>query len=195
MIRLATVDDASQILNIYRPVVEHTFISFETTPPTEDEMRCRITKVQAQLPWLVLQHDGQIIGYAYASKHNDRAAYQWSVDVAVYIRETSRRMGVGRALYDGLLPALRMLGVHNAVAIIALPNRPSVSMHESLGFKLVGVYPKFGYKLGMWHDVGHWLLRLREAELPPTVLGSLEHLEFSKEWQAALSSAVAGLKL
>ena len=194
VIRLATAEDADGILEIYRPVVERTPISFETRCPTAEEMARRIAEVRRSFPWFVLEDGGAILGYAYASPHKDRAAYRWSVDVAVYVREDQRRKGVAGALYEALLPSLRMMGIHNAVAVIALPNPASVSLHESLGFSLVGVYPNIGFKLGEWHDVGHWLLRLREAEAGPGDPVRPDQLERSGEWKAALSAAVAGVR-
>ena len=85
LIRLAQEDDAIAIQAIYAPVVRDTAISFEQDPPTVEEMRHRVTTTLARFPWLVCDHDGQVAGYAYASAHRSRAAYDWSVDVSVYI--------------------------------------------------------------------------------------------------------------
>src|SRR5579871_6584287 len=98
-IRLATPQDAAQILEIYGPFCESTPVSFELCAPTQEEMEQRIRTVSAQFPWLVCEQQANILGYAYASRHRERAAYQWSVDVAVYIRPENRRLGIGRALY------------------------------------------------------------------------------------------------
>lgn len=195
LIRLATDGDASAIRDIYRPVVEETHISFEMVCPTVDEMKRRINDIQRLFPWLVLEHEGNVLGYAYASKHKDREAYQWSADVAVYIRAGGRRRGVARALYQALFPALRMIGIYNLIAVIALPNAPSISFHESLGFGLIGVYPRIGFKLGEWRDVGHWLLPIRGDELPPKALTPVSELVASSEWPAVLSSSLSGLRL
>lgn len=169
-IRLATPSDAAQILEIYAPQVRATAVSFELEPPTTEAMAARIAGVTSLLPWLVLEDAGTVLGYAYATQFNERAAYAWSVDVAVYVRETARRRGVASALYVALFETLRLSGVRNAVAIIALPNPASVALHEALGFRLVGRYPHIGYKLGAWRDVGHWLLSLAEdleSPVPP----------------------------
>src|SRR2546423_380821 len=98
-IRLASKDDAVQIAAIYGPFCEATAVSFEYAAPTPEEMADRIRTIGAHFPWLVLDDDGTIAGYAYASRHRDRAAYGWAVDVAVYVSSTRRRCGVGRALY------------------------------------------------------------------------------------------------
>ena len=167
MIRLATVEDADEVARIYDPVVAHTAISFELEPPGRDEMRRRIEQVLPFAPWLVDECDGVVRGYAYASKHRDRAAYQWSVDVAVYVGEAHRRRGVGRGLYEKLFRLLRLQGFYVAHAGITLPNAGSVGLHEAVGFRPVGVYRGVGYKLGAWHDVGWWQLALRERDPEP----------------------------
>src|SRR5689334_17773469 len=107
LIRLARTDDARAIQAIYAPVVSHTPISFETTPPSIEEMRQRIEQTLKSFPWLVYEDTGEVLGYAYAGQHHVRAAYQWSVDVSVYIHEQSRRQGVGRKLYTALFKLLR----------------------------------------------------------------------------------------
>ena len=198
-IRLATESDAEAIQRIYAPFVLHTAVSFETEPPSVDEMRSRILKICARLPWLVCEwndHQGNtVIGYAYASLHRERAAYGWSVDVTVYIHEELRRHGVGKALYVSLFQVLRLQGFYNAYAGIALPNPGSVGLHEAMGFKPVGVYRAVGYKLGRWHDVGWWQFALRDhstAPAPPADIGSVAA---SAEWDAAVGSGLALLRV
>ncbi|GAA0202298.1 arsinothricin resistance N-acetyltransferase ArsN1 family B [Haladaptatus pallidirubidus] len=159
-IRLAEADDASQIATIYAPVVDDTIISFETTPPDDEEMANRIRKTLPKYPWIVCELENEILGYAYAASHRTRDAYQWSVDVSVYVHENHRRSGIGSGLYESLFELLRAQGFYNAYAGIALPNPTSVGLHESLGFEPVGVYEAVGHKHGAWHDVGWWHLRL-----------------------------------
>lgn len=167
-IRTAHPDDAPAIAAIYAPVVAGTAISFETEPPDAAEMRARIAKtLGAGLPWLVAEADGVVCGYAYASKHRERAAYQWSVDTTVYVADGRRGQGVGRALYCALLPLLAELGYCQAFAGIALPNAASVGLHEALGFAPLGVYRNVGFKLGQWRDVGWWQRALREPDPVP----------------------------
>lgn len=178
-IRVATVDDAEAILAIYAPVVRDTAISFEMEPPDVEEMRTRITETLVRFPWLVWSGGGALLGYAYAGRHRSRAAYQWSVDVSVYVHHNARRMGVGRALYTSLLALLERQGFYNAYAGITLPNPASVGLHESLGFRSLAVYHAVGYKHGAWHDVGWWHLVLRPPApdpVPPIPLGRLEEL-------------------
>jgi|SRR5262245_22481376 len=167
MIRMATAGDAEAVARIYDPVVARTAISFEIEPPGPAEMERRIRQVLPFAPWLLDEREGAVRGYAYASKHRERAAYQWSVDVAVYVGEAHRKQGVGRALSAKLFRLLRLQGFHAAHAGITLPNAASVGLHESLGFRLIGVYPRVGYKMGAWHDVGWWQLELRERSGEP----------------------------
>jgi phosphinothricin acetyltransferase len=170
-IRTATPEDSAAAAAIYGPVVQHTAISFETEPPDAAEMRARIEKTLVSLPWLVAEDEaGAVCGYAYASKHRERAAYQWSVDTTVYVREDMRGRGVGRALYGALLPLLAELGYCQAFAGVALPNAGSVGLHEALGFEAIGVYRNVGYKHGAWRDVGWWQKRLRPLDAAPAEL-------------------------
>lgn len=165
-IRLATLTDAPGIAAIYRPYVEGTVISFELTPPSDAEMAGRIVRVLERLPWLVCEEAGAILGYAYANRHHERAAYQWSVDTSVYVYESQRRRGLGHALYTELFARLKDQGYYTAYAGIALPNAASVAIHERFGFEPVGVYRKAGFKLGRWHDVGWWQRRLAPYTVP-----------------------------
>ena len=167
-IRMAGVGDAAAIADIYRPYVTDAATSFEVTPPDAAEMARRIDAVLALGPWLVALDDaGAPIGYAYASRHAERAAYQWSVDATVYVRDGHHRRGVGRALYGALFPLLRLQGFYVAHAGITLPNAGSVGLHESFGFRPVGVYPAVGWKFGAWRDVGWWHLPLQERPATP----------------------------
>jgi phosphinothricin acetyltransferase len=175
IIRLATEHDAEQIHAIYAPVVRDTIISFELEIPTVDEMRQRICATLVQYPWLVCDDDSAVMGYAYASAHRSRKAYQWSVDVSAYTHENYRRRGVGRALYTALFEILRHQGYFNAYAGIALPNAGSVGLHEAMGFQPVGVYKSVGYKLGGWHDASWHQLTLQphkdSVQAPMSVQG------------------------
>lgn len=193
LIRLTEEGDAPQIAAIYAPVVRDTNISFETEPPSAEEIARRVGDTLVSLPWLVCERDGQVLGYAYAGAHRSRAAYQWSVDVSAYVREDVHRTGVGRALYASLIAVLDLQGFYNAYAGIALPNEASIGLHEAMGFRLVGVYRGVGYKLGAWHDVGWWGLDMREGSAreehpsPPVALPSAMEAD---GWDAALESGV-----
>ena len=175
-IRLAAPDDTEQILAIYSPYVRDTSISFELIVPTVAEMRSKITEVSQRYPWLVSEASEGITGYAYASRHRERAAYQWSVDVSVYIQSEHHGMGLGTRLYDALFKILVDQGYHNAYAGITLPNPASVALHEKMGFTSIGIYRGVGYKLNAWHDVGWWHLKLADTNVPPTPPKSIASL-------------------
>ena len=189
-IRLAACTDAPGIAEIYRPVVVSTPISFEVEPPNHQEIRRRIEKTLLKLPWLVCEDRSSIAGYAYASPHRERAAYQWSVDVSVYVHSDFRRCGIGRGLYTSLFEILPALGYFNAYAGITLPNPASVGVHESLGFHPVGVYRNVGYKLGRWHDVGWWELPLRKPADVPSPLLALNQLLDDPAWPDMLAAGL-----
>jgi phosphinothricin acetyltransferase len=160
MIRPVRKGDAPQIAEIYRPYCENSCISFEEVAPGAAEMADRIEKVSRRYPYLVDEVDGAITGYSYASSHRERAAYRWSVESTIYIHERFHGRGIGRALYTELFGRLRRQGLVKAYAGILVPNPPSQGFHESMGFTLVGIYRKVGYKLGAWRDVGWWELTL-----------------------------------
>ena len=193
-IRLATEGDAEQIAAIYAPNVTDTIISFESEPPTADEMRLRIEGTLERYPWLVCERRGRVLGYTYAGAHGSRAAYRWSVDVSVYVHKDARRMGVGRALYTSLFAALDLQGFYNAYAGATLPNPASVGLHESVGFRPVGVYREVGYKLGAWHDVVWWHLPIRERVADPDLPADLPSVVGSEEWDGALASGLPLLR-
>lgn len=154
--------DARRVAEIYRPYVEDTIISFEEVAPSAAEMESRMRNVLDWTPWLVAEDESGVIGYAYASRHRERAGYRWSVDISVYLDGAWHRRGVGRRLYGELLPILRRQRFVNAYAGIGLPNPGSVALHESIGMSLVGVYEKVGWKLGRWVDVAWYGMRLAE---------------------------------
>jgi phosphinothricin acetyltransferase len=155
-LRFATRHDVGAICDIYAPIVEHTAISFEAVPPTHAEFTARLDETMPDYPWLVAEDDVEVLGYAYGHRFAPRAAYAWSVETSIYVRDGARGRGVGRALYGALLPLLAAQGYRQAFAGIALPNPASVALHESLGFAAVGAYREVGYKFGAWHDVGWW---------------------------------------
>lgn len=166
MIRLATENDSAGILKVFTPIVECTAISFATEVPTVEEYRLKIRETLREFPWLVQEDKGEILGYAYASKHRTLGAYRWSVELSLYVAESSRRRGVGRSLYGALIPLLKRQGYYNAYAGITLPNVASVALHEHFGFRPFCVFRSIGYKLGKWHDVGWWELSI-QRKYPP----------------------------
>lgn len=166
-IRFAGPNDAAGILAIYAPYCDSTCVSFELVAPTVEQMQQRINHVTDGYPWLIGEIDGRIVGYVYASRHRERAAYRWSVDVAVYIAAQQQRRGLGRILYSALFSILRQQGYFKALAGISLPNPASVGLHEGLGFRQAAVFPGVGYKFDRWLDVGWWQLDLQPERPDP----------------------------
>lgn len=188
VLRLAEERDAPAIAEIYAPSVTMSVTSFELVAPGPDEMATRIAKVLTHAPWLVLLRDHEVVGYAYASRHRDPAAYLWSVNTSVYVRADQMRTGTGRTLYRALVNLLRVQGFYSANAGIALPNDASVGLHEAMGFQPIGVYRAVGFKAGEWRDVGWWQLGLRPRVGAPEPPLSLQAAQVRADWSAALSN-------
>jgi phosphinothricin acetyltransferase len=182
LIRDADPDrDAAACAAIYAPSVTEGVASLEERAPEPHEMADRIRITARTYPWLVAEIDGTVVGYAYGSRHHDRAAYRWTADVTVYISDAHHRRGVGRALYATLFPLLERQGIYELCAGVTLPNDASVGLHESLGFKPVGVYRDVAFKFGQWYSVGWWQMSLRPRPDGgrPAELGPPERLSVS----------------
>ncbi|MFZ5645119.1 MAG: GNAT family N-acetyltransferase [Bacillota bacterium] len=167
-LRLVKIEDCIAILGIYAPFIKNTSVTFECEVPTASDFSNRIRNIAAIYPWLIYETEGGIVGYAYASKYSERAAYRWSVNLSVYIKDDYQGKGIGQALYRALFELLQATGYCNAYACITLPNVRSERFHESLGFKSAGVFHNAGYKLGKWHDVIWYEQAIGELSNPPT---------------------------
>jgi L-amino acid N-acyltransferase YncA len=173
--------DAAACAAIYAPSVESTPISFEVVPPDAAEFARRIERYSATHQFLVAEDDGdgsgggEVVGYAYACRWAERAAYDWAVEVSVYVDGGHHGRGVGRALYEDLFPRLRDQGFRVAVAGVTLPNPASIGLHESFGFEPIGTLRDIGWKEGAWRDVGYWQMYLAppgdEPPEPPRAPG------------------------
>lgn len=192
-IRLARPTDAPAITAIYAHYVTQTVISFEMIPPTVDEMARRIEQTLAQFPWLVATEGDAVVGYAYAGKHSERAAYQWSTDASVYLHKEWHGRDLGRTLYSALFAMLRTLGYINVYGGITLPNPASVGLHEAMGLIPVGIYHHVGYKYGAWHDVGWWQGPLQDLVDDPSPPRALFHFAPRDTWDAWLRNRDAPL--
>lgn len=166
-VRLATKNDAKQILDIYAPSILVAAISFETEVPSLEEMEKRIETCLQKFPWIVCVVENRIAGYAYASKHRDREAYQWSCECSVYVHNDFKGKGIGKKLYQLLFQILRLQEFRNVYAGITLPNEASVHLHEKCGFKHFADYDHVGYKFGKWHTVGWWKLLINDHDPDP----------------------------
>lgn len=164
-IRTATPDDAEPLLDIYRPIVLHSAISFELEPPTLQQFRKRIETALAGWEWLVAEIDGRPIAYAYATSLRPRPAYRYAVETSAYVHADYYRRGIGLKLYKKLLTSLADKGFCSTYAVIALPNDASIALHKKVGFSYIGTFPSAGRKFGRWHDISWWHRRLRDE--PP----------------------------
>lgn len=160
MIRSAVKTDATDIVEIYNHYILHSHATFELKQITSKEMATRIKKVQEvfNLPWLVLEIENRIIGYAYATQWKTREAYSKTVETSIYLHKDQGGNGYGKILYAELIEQLRRLGYHALIGGMSLPNEASQLLHEKLGFKKVGVFKEVGFKFDRWIDVGYWEL-------------------------------------
>ena len=155
--RLASQDDAESIAAVYRPYVEDSRVSFEDVAPDAAEMARRIAgNAPGLYPWLVAEEHRRVLGYAASSPFRTRRAYRWCVEISIYLTAEAYGRGIGRALLTRLLERPQSQGFVSAIGAIALPNDPSVLLHEALGFTHAGTYREVGFKPGEWIDVGLW---------------------------------------
>ena len=159
-IRTASEADADALLEIYKPYVEETAITFEYDVPTVEEFAERIQNTKKKYPYLVALADGKPVGYAYASAFKERAAYDWAVETSIYVRKDQKHLGIGRRLYDALEEILARQGILNVNACIAYPKEEdahltmdSIYFHEKMGYGMVGRFHACGYKFDCWYDM------------------------------------------
>lgn len=173
-IREAMGKDIPAMLDIYDEFVKNTAVSFEYVTPTIEEFTRRLEEHKAVYPWLVWEEEGKVLGYAYAGRAFERAAYAWNAEISCYLAEEIRGKGIGRQLYERIETILRGQGVRKVFAVVTSANEPSIGFHKALGYQERACFPQVGYKLGDWHDV-IWL----EKQLMP--LGDPQ--EFPQAWK------------
>jgi phosphinothricin acetyltransferase len=169
-IRPVKISDADFCLSLYSNYVVGSAVSFELEAPSLVEFSNRIDTISKRFPYLVAEENGNVIGYAYASAYRDRAAYQWNVEVSIYVEDQNKKSGVATALYTQLFNELERIHICKAFAVIALPNDASVGFHHKMGFVKFATYTNVGFKLNQWHDV-LWMERsIQSPEIPTTPL-------------------------
>ncbi len=149
----ATKQDIKEILDVYAPYILNTVITFETEVPSLDSFTKRIDDILSKYPFFVCKHNGKVVGYSYASKFKERAAYNSSVETTVYISPDFHKKGVGTTLYTMLLESIKEHNYYMAYACISLPNEKSIALHNKLGFTLAGTLHNAGYKFGKYIDI------------------------------------------
>jgi len=193
-IRLITENDAEKVLEIYKPYVLHTVITFEYVAPPIEEFLQRIKANINEYPWLVCLHGNKIIGYTYAGFHRYRIAYQWSCESSVYLLPEFHGKGIATILYETLFSLLRMQGYINVYAGVSLPNEKSVGFHQSFGFKKIGIYKKIGYKFDKWHDVEWFQFHLQEHIYNPPIPKTLPTVSGTDLFKQIFQTANATIK-
>lgn len=178
-LRLVQETDAAEILEIYAPYIKDTAITFEYEVPSVDEFRKRIRDISTDYPYVVCLIDGEIVGYAYAHRHMERAAYQWNAELSIYIDKSYLRLGIGKALYTCLIDILKLQNVQNVYAGVTIPNQNSEKLHEYFGFKKLGIYHNTGYKCGAWHDVMWFEKSIGGHEIEPMPFVSIREIDKS----------------
>jgi L-amino acid N-acyltransferase YncA len=168
-IRFAQANDISAILAISNWAAANTPANFAIEPESLDSWMESWTKTHTMHPWLVAIEGTTVVGFAKASPHRGRCAYAWTAEVSVYVQHDHHGRGIGKALYAQLIPILRDQGYVTLIAGITLPNPASERLHESFGFKPIGVFRRVGWKFDHWHDVGYWEAMLHDAGTPGTI--------------------------
>ena len=168
-IREAAESDAAALLDIYAPYIRDTAITFEYDVPTAEEFVARIADILKTHPYLVCEQDGKPVGYAYAHRIRERAAYDWAAELSIYLAPEAQGQGVGTALYRCLVDLLAMQNLRILYGCVTLPNGKSQKLHEKLGFSLVGVWHGSGWKRNGWHDVGWFEKRIGACCIPQPV--------------------------
>jgi phosphinothricin acetyltransferase len=169
-IRPVTNNDAQACLNLYSKYVVNSAVSFELEAPSLEEFSRRIDAIANRFPYLIAEENGRVIGYAYASAYRDRLAYQWNVEVSIYVEDDKKKSGIASRLYAELFSELKRIHICKAFAVIALPNEASVGFHHKMGFEKFATYTNVGFKLNQWHDVLWMEKTIQLPEVPMTPL-------------------------
>ena len=150
--RFASAEDSTALLRIYLQYID-TPITFECGLPSKGEFTARIRDISREYPYLVCEEGGRIVGYAYAHRQRERAAYQWNAELSVYLDRAYTGKGLGKTFYQILMELLRLQGIRNVYGCVTVPNERSEGLHISMGFERIGTFHKTGYKCGKWQDV------------------------------------------
>ena len=197
-VRAAMPQDVEQLLEIYTPFVisedcSISNVSFELTAPSLAEFRQRIVDISSKYPYLVGEKDGQILGYVYCHTYRERLAYQWSVEVTIYLAPAGQGKGLGRVLYEAMEEILRLQGITMLYSCITLGNEHSIKMHEALGYRLIGTFSKSGCKNGQWLDTVWLEKQLQPCPKQPDKIKSWRELD-PDAVAAVLTEATAKLQ-
>lgn len=189
-IRIATAQDAAALLDIYAPYVENTAITFEYTVPSVQEFERRISNTLQTYPYLVAEVDKEIVGYTYAGPYQERSAYQWAVEVSIYVKKTAKKMGIGKTLYQALETILNLQHISNLYACIADTDeedpyltKDSILFHQRLGYRQVGKFTQCGYKFNRWYNIIWMEKQIQVHTVPPENIKPFEEIRKTVETQ------------
>ncbi len=189
-IRIATAQDAAAVLDIYAPYVENTAITFEYTVPSVQEFERRISNTLQTYPYLVAEVAKEIVGYTYAGPYRERSAYQWAVEVSIYVKKTAKKMGIGKTLYQALETILNLQHISNLYACIADTDeedpyltKDSILFHQRLGYRQVGKFTQCGYKFNRWYNIIWMEKQIQVHTVPPENIKPFEEIRKTVETQ------------
>ncbi|URZ05655.1 GNAT family N-acetyltransferase [Clostridium felsineum] len=193
-IRIVRDCDIKEILNIYKPFIENTAITFDYEVPSIESFKDKVIGISKKYIYLVCEIDDKIVGYSYASTFNERAAYDWAVDLSIYVDDRYQKRGVGKALYYTLIEILKLQGYCNMYALVTASNLRSKSFHEYFGFKLSGTYHKSGYKFEKWHDVDVFEKIIEENSNSPHKILKANEVKETNGFKSIINTGISMIK-
>lgn len=176
-IRKVSIKDAESILKIYEYYILNTAVTFEYDVPPLKDFQERIKKIASFYPYLVYEDNGQILGYAYASRFRERKAYDWDAELSVYVDKNCTHNGIGQILYNNLLNILKEMNILNVYAAISYPNDRSENFHNKCGFKKIALFENVGFKFGKWHNLIYMHKNINEFQTPPNKVKNVKEIE------------------
>lgn len=185
--RMADVSDAEELLSIYRPYVTDTAITFEYEVPSVEEFKNRIKETLEGYPYIVCEYKDKIVGYAYAHRYGERAAFQWDVELSIYLDMNYKSLGIGKILYNKVIEILKLQNVQNIYACITSANDKSIKFHEKMGFEFIGIFKDTGYKFDKWYDITWFGMRVKDKNEKPAKVKNIKDIDF-KEISAILET-------
>lgn len=185
--RMADVSDAEELLSIYKPYVTDTAITFEYEVPSVEEFKNRIKETLEGYPYIVCEYKDKIVGYAYAHRYGERAAFQWDVELSIYLDMNYKSLGIGKILYNKVIEILKLQNVQNIYACITSANDKSIKFHEKMGFEFIGIFKDTGYKFDKWYDITWFGMRVKDKNEKPAKVKNIKDIDF-KEISAILET-------
>lgn len=166
-IRFAQEKDAVALLEIYKQYID-TSITFEYELPSREEFQRRIREYSKEYPYFICTENGKCVGYVYAHRAQERAAFQWNAELSIYLDKNDHKKGVGSILYEMMFEILALQGIKTVYGLVTTPNPKSMKLHEKTGFQLAGTYHNTGFKAGKWCDLLLYEKQIGDYDAKPT---------------------------